>query len=138
MKKKNLIAVSKTYFKIWNAKFDNEAEKFVHQKLKVYYTHYEKPMNLKAFKESLIITHEMFPDLKLKVNDIKICDVTAVIQWVYTATFTSGELFGIKAKKQKVTVPGVSFLSFKDGLVIKETGIVDVMSQMMQIGAVKK
>lgn len=133
----DLHQISRNYMKLWNAKNSAKYEKHADEKLTVYYTHFEKKLNRKHFFESLKVTHDFYPDMKIKIKSIDIIDRKSIVLWSYIATFTNGEMFGVKANKQKVEVSGVTFLEFKNGKVVKETGIVDNLSVLFQLGALK-
>ncbi|OCW71884.1 ester cyclase [Elizabethkingia anophelis] len=137
MKNQELVKIAKNYMKIWNAKNSISFRKYSSEKLTVYYSHFEKKLNRENFFESLKITHKMFPDLKMKTKSIDIADKKVIINWSYTATFTTGKMFGVKAKHQKININGITFLEISDDKVVKETGIVDNLTLAFQLGAIK-
>lgn len=137
MENKELIKIAKNYMKIWDAKKSDSFRRYSSDKLTVNYTHFEKKLNRKQFFESLKVTHDFFPDLKMKIKSVDISEKKLTVTWSYSATFTNGSLFGIKAKGQKVNISGITFLELKENKVIKEFGIVDNLTLAFQLGAIK-
>jgi len=95
--------------------------------------------SISEYKTMLKQTHEFFPDLEITLEEIIPSGngSSATINWKYHGTHKSGNLFGIESSGKKVTVRGMTLLRFQNGKVVEEKGIVDNLSLMMQLGAVR-
>ena len=59
-----------------------------------------------------------FPDIKVSVDDVIALDSDAVVRWSAVGTHTGDDL-GIPASGRKVTIHGMSWLKYRDGLIIE-------------------
>jgi steroid delta-isomerase-like uncharacterized protein len=76
-----------------------------------------------------------FPDLRLERLDLVIGDHANADRWRMTGTHR-GELFGIPATGNAVSVEGMTFSRFgDDGLVVDDTNCWDVPALLAQLGA---
>jgi len=82
-------------------------------------------------------SYSYFPDIAIETTSVIPSEEAATVLWRYTGTHKAGNLFGVEATKKQVAVSGITILEFKDGLVIKESGIVDNLSLIMQLGVLK-
>ncbi|MDB5854788.1 MAG: hypothetical protein JWR22_2829 [Herminiimonas sp.] len=83
------------------------------------------------------------PDARVQVASVATPDEeTMVQQWVvngtWTAPFSSGVLAGVPPTGKTFTVPGASFIKFKDGKIISETQYYDQLAYMAQLGVLQK
>src|SRR3954453_8427594 len=76
-----------------------------------------------------------FPDLALEILDLVAGDDTVAARWSWTATHT-GDLMGIPASGKPVAATGSGFYKVRDGKIVAEWVIEDMMAVMQQIGAV--
>jgi steroid delta-isomerase-like uncharacterized protein len=128
---------AKKYMRIWNAGQSDLLNKYASEDITVNYSHFSKEIRgISDYEEMLKMTYGYFPDLQIAINKTYAHDKAITLHWTYEGTFKNGELFGIKAGNQKVTVSGITILEFdKNELVVKDQGIVDNLSLAMQIGA---
>jgi steroid delta-isomerase-like uncharacterized protein len=130
--------LSSSYMEVWNAGKEDLLNEFADDDLEVNYTHFEKTYNsISEYKAMLKQTHEFFPDLIITIKEIIPSENvrSATINWKYNGTHENGNLFGVEASGKKVAVQGMTVLKFQNGMVVKEKGIVDNLSLMMQLGA---
>ncbi|WP_353718971.1 ester cyclase [Dyadobacter sp. 676] len=138
MENSELGKIAENYMQIWNAGQDDLLEKWADDDLKVSYTHFEKPLNgVEEYRRVLNQTFWSFPDLRITVEEVNVCDGSAVVKWTYTGTHLNGNLFGVEPNGQKVKVSGLSILHIREGKVVREYGIVDNLSLVIQLGALK-
>ncbi|MDB5854781.1 MAG: hypothetical protein JWR22_2822 [Herminiimonas sp.] len=83
------------------------------------------------------------PDARVQVASVATPDEeTMVQQWVvngtWTAPFSSGVLAGVPPTGKSFTVPGASFIKFKDGKIISETQYYDQLAYIAQLGVLQK
>lgn len=123
------------YMQLWNAGGVMTLEEYADPGLEVDYTHFgDTYKGIAEYTEMLHKTYEYFPDLRIDIQNIIVSDDTATVQWQYTGTHQSGNLFGKEPTGKQVTVPGITILWFKGDKVIRESGIVDNLSLVMQLG----
>ena len=130
--------LSSSYMEIWNAGEEDLLNEFADDDLTVNYTHFEKTYNsISEYQTMLKQTHTFFPDLEITLKQIIPSDNkrSATISWEYRGTHENGNLFGVESSGKNVTVQGMTVLTFQNGKVVEEKGIVDNLSLMMQLGA---
>lgn len=137
MTSNELKAIATEYMKVWNAGSENLLDRYAHDNLKVDYTHFEQPYTgIPDYKSMLQMTHEYFPDLSITLNQVvpNEAENSTTVIWQYDGTHKSGKLFGIESSGKQVSVKGMTLLEVESGLVKKESGIVDNLSLVMQLG----
>jgi predicted ester cyclase len=92
------------------------------------------------YRQMLEMTHKFFPNLTLSILRIlsNPSHDTVTILCEYTGNHMTDELFGIKASGKEVHVKGMTLLEISDGLVKKETGIIDNLTLLSQLGLFNK
>ena len=136
----DFLTVATEYMQIWNAGNDGLLDKFATPGIVVEYTHFEKVYRgIEEYKAMLKMTHQFFPDLKIAIKEILLSEDKSkgTVLWEYSGTHKTGNLFGIDASGKKVNVNGITILETEGGLVRKEKGIVDNLTLIMQLGALK-
>ncbi|MEZ0387714.1 MAG: ester cyclase, partial [Verrucomicrobium sp.] len=59
-----------------------------------------------------------FPDVKVTVDEVLAMECDAVVRWTAVGINT-GEAFGMPPTGRKVTIHGMSWLKFRDGLLVE-------------------
>lgn len=128
--------IARQFIQAWNADQRHLADEWAAPNLTASYPHFDTPINGRdAFKEMLAQTHRFFPDLTMDVHEIVAEDDNVVVHWTYRGTFREGEMFGVRASGQSVTVTGMTLYQIEDGCVVMERGVVDNAGLMQQLGA---
>lgn len=126
------------YMSVWNAGNEHLLDKLADGDLVVDYTHFEKPYKgISEYKSVLKMTHNYFPDLKIDLDKIipNEKEGTALILWNYNGTHKNGNLFGVEPSGKHISVKGMTLLEILNGKVKKDSGIVDNLSLLRQLGA---
>ncbi|NBC67089.1 MAG: hypothetical protein GVY07_15710 [Bacteroidetes bacterium] len=140
MDKEKMKHLASRYMQIWSAGNSDMLDKYAHSNIVADYTHFEKPYaGIAEYKSMLDMTHDFFPDLRITITNMILneSEQKVTVEWKYDGTHKNGNLFGVESSGKKVSVSGITILEIKNGLVSKEKGIVDNMSLIMQLGALK-
>ncbi|WP_051664187.1 ester cyclase [Dyadobacter crusticola] len=138
MKNSEVLEIAENYMHVWSAGNDGLLEKFAAGDLHVEYTHFPKSLNgIEEYRRVLKQTYNSFPDIKILVKEIDLSDNKAIVKWTYVGTHLNDILFGVEPSGRSVKVDGVSILDINQGKVVREYGIVDNLSLLIQLGAVK-
>lgn len=138
MNEKEIMHHVRDYMQVWNAGNEDRLDYLAAGDIEVEYTHFgTKYQGVGAYKEVLKMTAGFFPDLRITVNEIIVSGEKSTVLWEYTGTHRNGNLFGAPPAGKAVKVAGITILEFKDGRVIRERGIVDNLSLLMQLGVLK-
>jgi steroid delta-isomerase-like uncharacterized protein len=86
-------------------------------------------------KEVFAKLHRAFPDLQIKVEDVIAEDDKVVARDTVTGTH-EGEYMGIPPTGKSITYTEIFIARFADGRIAETWGVVDVLSQMRQLGAI--
>lgn len=123
------------YMQVWSAGQEDLLHQYASSGVEVEYTHFDKIYRgIEEYKEMLMMTHSYFPDMVISVNDVIPAANRATVDWTYSGTHQSGNLFGVEASGKTVRVHGLTVIDFQEGKVIKEKGLVDNLALMMQLG----
>ena len=87
-----------------------------------------------ALKEVFTRLHVAYPDLHVAVEDLIAEGDKVVSRNVVTGTHR-GEYLGIPPTGKSVTYNEIFIFRFRDGRIAETWGVVDVLSQMRQLGA---
>ena len=140
MGQSELTKIATEYMQIWSAGNEDKLDQFADEKIVADYTHLEKPYKgISDYKSMLKMTYNFFPDLKILLKRVvpNENEGNVTIVWKYEGTHKNGNLFGVESSGKKVSVDGMTILKIDKELVTKENGIVDNLSLIMQIGALK-
>ncbi|WP_051664202.1 ester cyclase [Dyadobacter crusticola] len=130
--------VAENYMQVWDSGKDGLLEKWACKDLIVEYTHFEKPLNgIEQYRKILIQSYLSFPDITISVDEINAIQDKAIVKWKYTGTHKNDVLFGVAPEGKRVTVTGISILDFCNDRVSREYGIVDNLSLVLQLGALR-
>lgn len=139
MNKRDLVQLAANYMQIWNAGAEESINACADENIEVEYTHFpEKYTGTYQLKQMLAKTHEFFPDMKITLSEFIPGVNKITVIWYYEGTHKQGNLFGVESSGKNVKVSGISVLDVNNGKVIKENGIVDNLSLLMQLGAIKQ
>jgi steroid delta-isomerase-like uncharacterized protein len=129
-------AVARRFLQAWNAGGEAVVDELAAPDLIVSYTHFPEPLRgAEAFKQALRQTHEFFPDLAIRAEEVIAAEDVAVVRWSYRGTHQRGELFGVSASGRRVEVRGITIYRLRDGRVQHEEGVVDNLDLMAQLQA---
>ncbi|MEV0829291.1 ester cyclase [Nonomuraea rubra] len=90
-----------------------------------------------AMKEVLAVLRRAFPDLHIQIEDVIAEGDRVVTRNTVTGTHR-GEYMGIPPTGRSITYKEVIIARFTDGRVAETWAVVDVMSQMRQLGVFKE
>ena len=140
MDNNELEKLATNYMQIWSVGNENLLDNYADEKLIAEYTHFERPYKgISEYKLMLKMTYDYFPDLKIYLKNIipNHTNKSVTVFWEYSGTHKNGNLFGVESSNREVKVNGVTLLETDNGLVIKEKGIVDNLSLIVQLGILK-
>lgn len=86
-------------------------------------------------KQVWTVLLQAFPDLQLNVEDLIGEDDKVVARIVVTGTHR-GEYMGLAPTGKRIAYDEIFIFRFADGRVVETWGVVDVLSQMKQLGVV--
>ncbi|MEU8248944.1 ester cyclase [Nonomuraea sp. NPDC048916] len=86
-----------------------------------------------AMKEVLAMLHRAFPDLHVEIEDVIAEGDRVVTRNTVTGTHR-GEYMGVPPTGKSITYKEILIARFADGRVAETWAVVDVMSQMRQLG----
>jgi len=89
-----------------------------------------------AVKEVWATLHRAFPDLHITVEDLIAEGDKVVARQTVTGTHR-GEYLGVAATGKSVTYNEVFVFRFADGRIAETWGVVDVLTQMKQLGIIQ-
>jgi steroid delta-isomerase-like uncharacterized protein len=89
----------------------------------------------RAMKEVFARLHRAYPDLHIAVEDLIAEGDKVVVRDSVTGTH-SGEYMGIPPTGRSVTYDEIFIFRFLNGRIAETWGVVDVLSQMRQLGAI--
>jgi steroid delta-isomerase-like uncharacterized protein len=75
------------------------------------------------------------PDLRISVDDVIAQGDIAAARFTITGTHT-GEFMGMPASGKSVTVTGMDFMRFRDGLIVEHWAEMDMLGLMQQFGVI--
>jgi steroid delta-isomerase-like uncharacterized protein len=87
-----------------------------------------------AFMEVFRVLRQAFPDLHITVQELIAEGDKVVCQNTVTGTHV-GEFLGIPPTGNAVSYDEIFIMRFVDGRIVEASGVVDVLSQLRQIGA---
>jgi steroid delta-isomerase-like uncharacterized protein len=88
-----------------------------------------------AVREVFARLHRVFPDLHITIEDLVEEGDKIVSRNTVTGT-QRGEYMGIPPTGKSVTYNGIFIFRFADGRIAETWGVVDVVSQMKQLGVI--
>jgi steroid delta-isomerase-like uncharacterized protein len=89
-----------------------------------------------AIKEVFSTLHRAFPDLHIAVEDAIAEGDKVVVRDTVTGTH-QGEYMGIPPTSKSITYNEIFILRFTDGRIAETWGVVDVLSQLKQLGVIQ-
>ncbi|MFD0857263.1 ester cyclase [Actinomadura adrarensis] len=93
-----------------------------------------KTTGAQAFKDVFAMLYRAYPDLHVTVEDVIAEGDKVVARNTVTGTH-QGEYMGIPPTGKSVTYKEIFIARFADGRIAEVWGVVDVLSQMRQLGA---
>ena len=128
-------AIAARFLQAWSAGGLAVVDELADSDIIVSYTHFPTPVQgRETFKKILSDTIYCFPDLEIAADEVLAGGDKVAVRWTYTGTHHHGEVFGVAPKGKRVRVSGITFYRIRDGKVVEETGIVDVLALMQQLG----
>jgi steroid delta-isomerase-like uncharacterized protein len=92
---------------------------------------------VQAIKEVFATLHRAFPDLQVTVEDLVAEGDKVVARNTVTGTHQGGEYMGLPPTGKSITYNEIFILRFADGRIAETWGVVDVLSQMKQLGVIQ-
>jgi steroid delta-isomerase-like uncharacterized protein len=89
-----------------------------------------------GFKQLVTALHDAFPDFESEVHRQIAEDDVVVEHWTSTGTH-EGELMGIPATGNTVTIEGIDILRIADGQVVERWTQMDSLGLLRQLGAIE-
>ncbi len=129
--------LAKDYMHIWDANSEGMLDIYADKELIVEYTHMPRIEGVEAYKSFLQGTYSSFPDIQITLGEV-ICNKkenSITLYWNYAGTHQNNTLFGVAPSGKRVVVNGMTVLTVKKGKVIREKGIIDNLSLLMQLNA---
>ena len=128
--------IAREFIQVWSVGNLDVLDRLASEDLEVAYAHFpEAIVGRRAFRSALEETFMHFPDLKTTARTIIADGERAAVEWRYEGTHRHGDLFGIQPSGRRVRVSGTTFYRVRDGRVVEERGVVDVLGLMQQLGA---
>lgn len=128
--------IAREFIQVWTAGNLDLLDRLAHEELVVTYSHFPEPVEgPSAFRAVLEQTFHQFPDLRTVADRVIGRGEEAAVEWHYEGTHEHGELFGVEPTGRRVRVQGITLYRIRDGRVVEERGVVDVLGLMAQVGA---
>jgi steroid delta-isomerase-like uncharacterized protein len=93
------------------------------------------PPNRDGFKQSFVIFHSVFPDMKYTIEDMIAERDKVVVRWIATGT-QKGELFGVPPTGKHITTVGIDIFRLADGKLMELWLSWDQLGMMQQLGII--
>lgn len=94
-----------------------------------------QPLDLDAFKASIVTTRSAFPDLTTTLDEVVIEGDRAAIRWHSTGTH-QGALMGVPATNRRVRVSGATFARFDGDRITEEVVTWDPRALLSALGII--
>ncbi len=118
---------------VWNRK-DEAALKAKTTSDFIYHLGDQLKFDHTAFMNFLIMTHQAFPDWKVKPDTVIAEGSMVAVQW--SGEVTHGGIFhGIPPTGKKITVSGINIYKLTEGKIAEEWEQTDTISILRQLGA---
>jgi steroid delta-isomerase-like uncharacterized protein len=128
-------AIALRFLQAWSATAGPVVDELADPAITVSYTHFPEALRgREAFKKLLSDTLYCFPDLQIHAGDIVAEGDMVALKWTYTGTHENAELFGVAPSGKRVRVSGVTFYRIRGGKVVEESGVVDTIALIRQLG----
>lgn len=128
--------IAREFIQAWSAGHLDVLDRLADPDIVVRYSHFPEPVRGRAaFRSVLEQTFHHFPDLVTTPETVVADGERAAVQWSYEGTHRVGELFGVAPAGARVRVQGVTVYRIREGRVVEESGVVDTMALMRQLGA---
>jgi steroid delta-isomerase-like uncharacterized protein len=75
---------------------------------------------------------DTFPDIHITVDDVVAEEDRVAVRWTATMTHT-GDGLGFPASSKKVSLPGASFITCRDGMIIDGQNLMDFTRVRLQL-----
>lgn len=120
---------------IWNTESEGLLDIYADEELIVEYTHIQRIEGVSDYKKFLQSHSQSFPDAKVTVGEIHTDkkNEKVTLFWNFSGTHQKHTLFGVMPSGKPISVNGMTLLTIKDKKVVKEKGILDNLSLLMQL-----
>ncbi len=130
-------SIARRFIHAWSAGGLKIVDELAARDITVFYTHFPEPLRgIERFKQVLTETYTNFPDIRVTADELISEEDKVVVRWTYRGTHKSGGLFGIPAAGKQVSVSGITIYVIAHGKVVEESGLVDSLGLMRQLGAI--
>ncbi|HKK27411.1 MAG TPA: ester cyclase [Gemmatimonadota bacterium] len=128
--------IARRFLQVWTPGNLDLLEQLADPDIVVDYAHFGEPVRgVDAFRRTLEESFRDFPDLVTTAHTVVAAGDRAAVEWTYEGTHRDGELFGVEPVGTRVRVRGASFYRIRDGRVVEERGVADILGLMVQLGA---
>lgn len=128
--------IARRFLQVWTPGNLDLLEKLADPDIVVDYAHFDEPIHgVDAFRRTLEESFRDFPDLVTTVHAVVAQGDRAAVEWSYEGTHREGELYGVEPEGTRVRVRGMSLYRVRDGRVVEERGVADILGLMVQLGA---
>jgi steroid delta-isomerase-like uncharacterized protein len=129
-------AIARRFLQAWRAGGQGIVEELAAPDITVSYSHFPQPFRgAQAFRELLAQTIGCFPDLQIADDEIIAEEDRVMVRWSWTGSHQHGEMFGVLLAGKRVHVTGIGVYRIAQGKVLEESGVVDSLALMQQLGA---
>lgn len=135
MIKFGLKRLADNYMQIWNADSEGLLDIYAEPSLLVEYTHLQPIEGIAQYKSFLQTTYRTFSNLKVNIGEIitNKKEDSITVFWSFSGIHRENVLFGVQPSGKEVSVNAMTVLTVKKGKVVREKGIMDNLSLLMQL-----
>lgn len=88
-----------------------------------------------GYKQTVNDMHAAFPDIQFTTEDMVVEGDRAAVHWKGRGTH-KGQFAGIAATGRQATTAGISIIHVAGGKIVEETGYMNMMDLMQELGAI--
>jgi steroid delta-isomerase-like uncharacterized protein len=93
------------------------------------------PPGIDGVKARHAMLFTAMPDIAIEIHDVIASGDTTAARFTITGTDTGG-FMGMPASGKSVSVTGMDFMRFRDGLIVEHWGELDMLGLMQQLGVI--
>jgi steroid delta-isomerase-like uncharacterized protein len=131
----NIATVRRMIEQVWNQRQLDLIEEFCTEDIVQHVAGYPVSTGLETLRATTAMSLNVFPDLKLTIDDGIAQGDKVAARWTMTGT-QKGELFGIPATGKQVTQSGTTFYRLADAKIAELWFLADNLGMMQQLGVV--
>jgi steroid delta-isomerase-like uncharacterized protein len=93
------------------------------------------PPGIEGVKARHAMLFTAMPDIHIDVHDVITSGDTTAARWTINGTDTGG-FMGMPATRNSLSVTGMDFMRFRDGLIVEHWGEMDMLTLLQQLGVI--